>query len=723
MTTLNDPTLLSVETSVGTSQAEEGFAAFLEKMTAQSGETAKILRELGGQLESLVDTVISKTTQARDTANRAQESVSQQQKTIQEKLAELKQETQLSLDHIEKLYSEYGIKATGSIEAAAASYEKAIRQIKEEAANPHGKLKGEEAKALLNEFEEDLKAIRARIDDQKKKGITDLLKEKGPSVSVAGDLGSSIGAVADSALSAVPSMVMKGGLVGLLLYGMGSAEALRAQTAAAALAFRKDIGDTSSDVAAQMGGSISSVGGHLAELSHKLKVSEAELGAVYGQMGRVGVSAEDAGFTVEKMSKASEGLELTASGLQANLGALSIAMDKTFGMAIGTSMSEAVKVSQEMGLSVKDTLEQMAHLRMQAEASGIGIDRYVNSVMTASKSLSQFGIDIGATTQLMDAFTQTDKEMGGSGARAARGMQGVGQLFSNLQSNVGMTAYLGEKVYGGDPVEARRKMLMAFGNQGEDASREGRMALGSVLEQVQGVGKSTGGGAGAQDLAMEKVFGIDFQTAEMIRNLKPEQIEKLKSGEQPSGLSESEFAKLAKGFESSKDRENSFKEFIKSLMNAIRDLLMGLVIGVGGILAFLTGNTSQAKEAFGTAWTLAGSAMKTVASAGKQMGDHAGEAIGLTGGPTPHAARETAAEMVRQQAASQANFSDYGKRHAADHPGAGGSGAASSGGGHGVLEHDPATGGFSGTAVVKIQMSPQALKSQARAEQMKQGTR
>lgn len=726
-----DPTLLTVETTVDTDKGAEGFSSFLEKMSSQSNETAKLLKELGGQLESLVDTVISKSQQARDTANKASDSVAVQQKTIQEKLGELKAETALSLEHIEKLYSEYGIKATGSIEMAAASYEKAIRQIKEEAANPHGKLKGDEAKALLNEFEADLRAIRTRIEDQKKKGITDILREKTPEMSVTGDLGSSVGAVTNSITSAIPSMVLKGGLIGMLLYGIGEAEVSRQNAASTILWFRKEVGDTSRDIAGDVGGSVAQVAASLDALSGRLKVSNTELGAAYSAMAKLGLSAKDAGMTLDQMDKALAGTSLTASGLQSNLGVLSIAVDKAFGLATGKSLDDAAKASREMGISIQAALEQMTHLRIAAEASGIGIDRYLGSVMTASKGLGQFGIDLGAATQLMQVFTDTDKEMGGNGARAGKAMQGVGQLFGNLQSNVGMTAFLGEKVFGGDPIEARRQMMMQFGDGNAGASSQGRQTLASVIEEVQKVGKSAGGGAAQQEFAIEKVFGVDFQTAELIRSLKPEQIKSLKEGG-TGGMSQGDFEKVAKGFESSKERENSFKDFIKSMITAIKDLLVGMLQGIVAIAAYMqagiTGDKRAADEMMGAAFTRVRSSMIELGKSGANMAGNVAEGLGVTGA-APSRLHMSADEMAKQQAASQKGYEDYGKRHGAPtpvgrepiQPGQPGFQSGGQDHGHGYMEHDPATGDL--VATVKVKMTPQTLNNQRRAQAMSRGNR
>lgn len=713
-----DPTLLSVETTVDTGIAEKDFSSFLEKMSSQSNDTARLLKELGGQLESLVDTVISKGRQAEDTAKRAQESVGAQQKTIQDKMKELRHETEESLEHIEKLYSEYGIKATGSLEQSAAAYEKAIKQIKEEAANPHGKLKGEEAKALLNEFEEDLKTIRNRIKEQKEKGVVEILSEKGSGAlkSEAGMEGM-LESLMEKALSPM------GIFAGAFAAAVGMLEGSRVKAADTLLWFRKEVGEGAGEIAAGVGSSVESMGAHMTALAQKLKVSDAELGNTYSQMAKLGLSAEQAGFTVDAMSKATSGMSITASGLHENLGALAISVDKAFGLTTGTALEAAAKSSREMGTSVQHALEQMTHLRIEAEASGIGIDRYMGSVMQASKSLGQFGIDLGAATGLMAAFTDTDKEMGGNGARAARAMQGVGQLFGNLQNNVGMSAYLGEKVFGGDPIEARHKMLMNFGSEEKSASAEGRKVLAGIIQEVQKVGKSAGPNEGAQDFTIGKVFGISDETAiDMLRKITPKQIEDLKSGG-TGGLSKEDQARIAKGFESSKERENSFEDFIKTMMSAIKDILMGTLTGIVGLGQLIGGSPLKGMRTLGAAETLLSSAAKEVMKSGGEMGAHLGEALGIVQDLTPEQ-KKAADEMAKQSEANAGGrFAHHGFAHsqskAPAESGNGESGTESSR--HTEMHHDPATGGFVGTHTIQIKMSPHAITNHLRSRGVSRG--
>jgi len=601
-----DPSQLVIETAFDSGQAEEGFASLLKSMSENSAETSKYLRDLGVNLKDLVETVISKTQDAQGNLASATESVGKQQKTIQQSLAELKTETEKSLGDIEKLYEDYGIKATGSLEQAARAYEGAIKKVKEDAVK--GIISGPEAKSLLGELESDIKTVYKKIEEQKKAGLSDLFKGKGPEVSLLGDAKTSVGAVTSSIMDAIPEMVLKGGLVGLLLYGLTAAEASRVQISTVAHDFRTEVSQTTEQIVGNVGVMTAVFDG----AAKSMHVSGEEFSGVYRTLAQAGVSAEKAGFSIGALEAVSDGLGVSAASLADNLGALSIAVDKSFNLPIGTTVKDAANVSKDLGISVQQATEQMAKLRLAAKGSDEDMGRYISTVMTASKSLGQFGIDLGAATELMGDFVGQDKAMGGTGARAARAMEGVGQLFSGIKGNVGMAAYMGERVFKRehpgeqiDPLEARRRMLLSFGQAegAKEGSAEylgGRKAFADVLMEVQSMARSSGGTKAQQEFLIEKQFGVDTVTANMIMGLNKTQLADLRAGKTPSGLKEKDLETLKAGLQTSKERENSFQEFIKSILSAIKDLMIGLLQGIGALVTIAVSPLSG-REAAGAA--------------------------------------------------------------------------------------------------------------------------
>jgi hypothetical protein len=221
--------------------------------------------------------------------------------------------------------------------------------------------------------------------------------------------------------------------------------------------------------------------------------------------------------------------------------------------------------------------------------------------MAASKGLAQYGVDLEETTALMKAFTEQDKTS--HGAMASQAIQGVGAFFSNLQSNAGLSAYLAERVVqreGGigeyrpgagrplNALQAREALLSEIGKEGE-----GGKILGDVLSEM----KKTGGG----EFGIEKMYGVNFATAEMISKLTPQQIEGIRSGKAVGGLSDEDVKKLKESFQTSEERENSYKQFLMNAINAFKELLQGILHGVIGIAQVMTGHFTAGKANVGIA--------------------------------------------------------------------------------------------------------------------------
>lgn len=705
----NDPTLLAVETTVDTKKSEEGFAALLENMSKQSQETAGFLKELGEALKDLVSTVVEKGAAAEQAVVKATQSTQKQQVTIQEELGKLKAETGKQLHDIETLYEEYGIKASGSLEQAAKTYENAIKKVKDNAVK--GILTGTEAKQLLEELEHDAESIYKRLEEQKRKGVGELLKDKAGDIplGVGKGLSNTIQSATSGLLSAIPKEVLEGGIVGLFLYGMGADEASRAEIATVGQSFRDQVNQTTTDVI----GSTVTISTAFDVTAQKLHVANKELGSVYQSLGHAGMSAKEAGFSTEQLNKAFDGVNITTAGLQENLGILTVAIDKSFNLQTGQTAKEAVAMARELGTSVQHAAEQMGKLRIAAQASGEDIDRYMNSVLGASKALAQYGIDVGAATNLLDAFRAKDTET--HGAQAAIAMQGVGQAFSNIAGNAGMAAYLGEQIVkregsigsgsgayapgagqAVDPLEARRQLLLGFGKQGPEGSK----VLADVITEMQHIAREQGRSPAQQEFAIEKLFGVNTTTAEMINRLSSEQIKGIREGKNVGGLTKEELEKIRGGFETSRERENAFEEFIKQALKAIGDLLQGIFLGVAGIAAyvasFLGADTKDsAKQLFTSAKQRLFGTAAVVAQGGIEMFEHEKSNLGL-GDLQPGGHAGVGGRSARDHASAAAISSALAAGHGSS--GGGVPGSAGSAAGAGGLSYGTGSASSSGTA-------------------------
>ena len=630
-----DKPLLAVETTVDTGAAEQGWSDLLLKMSAQSEETKGFLKELTGVLKELVDTVVVKGKEAQELTEKATESVTKQQITLKEKLSEIRKETKVDLENIENLYKEYGIKATGSLEQAAKNIETAIRKVKEDAVR--GLLAGPEAKELLGELEADAAEIYERLKKQKEKGTKEVIGDK--LAGVGGSLTGAAEGLTGSILNKIPGGALGGGLIGLFLYGLGSLETIRAQAESVGQMFKRTAGETATDVV----GNVNEMGNAMDLAAQRMRISREQLAGVYEAMGKAGLSAEKAGYNARSLTEAFSGLDATAAGLGHNLGLLSVAADRSFNMETGTTIKQSIQLAKDWGVSVSQATEQFIKLRMNAQASGDDIDRYMQSIMGASKGLSQFGIDLGAANKLMEAFRASDPTT--SNAQAYKAMQGVSNMFSNIAGNTGMAAFMaadivkerghlgkyapkeGETI---DALEARRQLLLGLGQGGKNR------ILGDILTHAQKMAQEAGGTDAQREFFLEKTFGVDAVTANMINVMKPKVLEDLRAGGK-GGLSAKDLESLQTGMMSAKERENRFQDAIKKAIESIVNITQGILLGIGSLVAmgaaFLGGgDTKQALAIAQMGQNKLFGGVDNMMSAMGQLGEGVTGSMGITQG-------------------------------------------------------------------------------------------
>jgi len=708
----------------------ESYAALLEKMSAQSKETSEHIKDLGASIQEMLGLSAKNT-------NKEVESVD----VVLSKLSDFRRDTQAQLGEMQKMHEEHGISVTGNLQKAAAAYGAAIEKIKSQVIT--GALGGAEAKILLAEFEREAKEVNKRIADDaaenKKRGA---LGQVGDAASASFGGGSGLGQATSSILSAIPAEIRMGGIAGLFLYGISSAAAVNAQGADLAQSFRSNIGQATSAITGLKGdlAGFSQALQHVADVGH---VSSGELAGIYETLRQNGVSSmKEAGLSTEQLTAAMDDTGVTTAGLTDNLGVLSLAMDKALKLQTGTTAKEAAGISRDLGLATGEATAQFYKLSTAARDSNEDIGRYTSSVMVAARSLAQYGVDLSATTELMSIFAKQDAQT--HGALASKAIQGVGQMAAGIASNTGMSAFIAEEIVKKqghvgsgeyaykptpgadiDALAARRALTLSMGAGG----KEGREALTSMLGVIQGVARQSSPDRIKQEFTIEKMFpGLGQAGAAMVMKLSDKDLADIAKGG-TGGLTSSQLKEVKAGFDTSRDRENPFQQFIKALMAAIKDILMGILHGVVGTAQYLAAGITGDKSAAQKNISLAGGDLTrakdvlTMGAKGLGKGFEGlfgfGEEATLPKAP-PTAAQAKAAKDLDKQRRDIVHMDEkeFARTHSGYVPVGSGSGRLNVYGGT-EFEHDPQTGG----RVIKIEVrdTPQGRKASDRNRSIKSG--
>jgi len=200
----------------------------------------------------------------------------------------------------------------------------------------------------------------------------------------------------------------------------------------------------------------------------------------------------DAGYTGEQMLK-SYGQTFDEVGT-VNIPTATLALDKYFNMAAGTSAKKVNDLVAQYGDSLGEAARKQIVIGMAAQQSGMGISKFIDSVYAGSQSLVQYGIDVEDVAASMGALQKHYEAMGldkqYAGELAARGVKGVAAGIGG--AGEGMKAVLAREMYGGqgkDYFEIIQEFEEGFRNiaKGDkDVFDKMVRSLGTVMDQMVG---------------------------------------------------------------------------------------------------------------------------------------------------------------------------------------------------------------------------------------------
>jgi len=153
----------------------------------------------------------------------------------------------------------------------------------------------------------------------------------------------------------------------------------------------------------------------------------------------------DAGFEVDQLTeKFDQRLGIVGS----NVETVTLGLDKMWGVATGASSQNVIKLVAEYGDQLDEAADKYTRLTFAAQRSGMGVSRFVDSVMTGSQALTQYGIDVEDVVGVMSKLQEHYEAMGltkqFAGQRAARGLSGIAAGISGMSG--GFRALVAQRV-------------------------------------------------------------------------------------------------------------------------------------------------------------------------------------------------------------------------------------------------------------------------------------
>lgn len=106
-----------------------------------------------------------------------------------------------------------------------------------------------------------------------------------------------------------------------------------------------------------------------------------------------------------------------------------IGLDKLYNMATGTSAQNVNSLVTDFGESLSGASKKYMELAFAAQRSGMGVEKFINSVMSGSQALSQYGVEMTDIKDVMQSLQRYYKDMGldkqAAGGQASAALQGL----------------------------------------------------------------------------------------------------------------------------------------------------------------------------------------------------------------------------------------------------------------------------------------------------------
>jgi len=175
-----------------------------------------------------------------------------------------------------------------------------------------------------------------------------------------------------------------GGIIGLMLYGVHYEEKLRAEGERYAQLWEKTIASGDAKGYAVAHQHMAQLGRQFADLVDTFRLSKAEATAVTRTLADSGVSIEEATAKTN----------IYVGGARASVAIATAAIDTTLRLPEGTAAKTANQMMQQYGMSAQEATEMTGKLALAGRDSGIGVQSFVNDVLTATGQMRQYGATV-----------------------------------------------------------------------------------------------------------------------------------------------------------------------------------------------------------------------------------------------------------------------------------------------------------------------------------------
>lgn len=193
-----------------------------------------------------------------------------------------------------------------------------------------------------------------------------------------------------------PTTLGTGGFFGLMFYGLSYEDKIRTDTERYTQLWSSTVAATTGPGFEKAERHARQLGQQLTDLTKTFRMSEGEARAVVNAMTQAGITAAEA------HAKTS----IVVGGAKQSVLLANAAVDQYFRLQEGTAGRTATRIMTDYGESSKAASERVAALAITGRDAGVGVQNFLNDIMTATGQVRQYGAVIDDTVMIASTLQE-----------------------------------------------------------------------------------------------------------------------------------------------------------------------------------------------------------------------------------------------------------------------------------------------------------------------------
>lgn len=377
---------------------------------------------------------------------------------------------------------------------------------------------------------------------------------------------SQITGLATGMMGLLGGTAIAGGLFGLMLHGVISADRLAAEA-----------GEITNVFSAAGATGMSNAMAHFSSFQEKAQtfygISRQEVQGVLKEFLFAGVSVN------EILQGGRKGIGEVGQDVVT----LTLGMDKMFELSAGFTAHAAMQVVKQQGLGVGDAVDRIMKIEMLAHRSGTGVESLTNEALQAAIELRDYGVTVDSVAMSMVTLQDRFKDIGlNSQAAMEYAQQGTKEIAGGLKSaGLGVQVMLAEQLGEGGGLQGRYGMMDSLSK----GTQRDFQTMAQGLYEVSR--KQTSGTHGGSDEVRQREYleqqGFGFTGAKSIFAI-GEQVSK---GRKIDEITKDEWAEIQKSFKTEGSKVSEIQKNEAKLSKDFAKLGQGILLTITNFMSFL----------------------------------------------------------------------------------------------------------------------------------------